>query len=96
MTDIDMVDRPPAGWFALNVMRKEKRKWDWVALMVDVSPDELKHRLCKIAFLYVHPNDYKPDGSRTAREAWVVVPGKHRNAEAAWDAIQDAIEAGLH
>jgi hypothetical protein len=53
MTDIDMVDRPPAGWFALNVMRKEKRKWHWVALMVDVSPDELKHSLCKIAFLYV-------------------------------------------
>ena len=62
-------DRPPSGWFALDVMRKESRKWDWVALMVDVHPDELKHCLFKTAFLYVHPNEYRPDGSRTAREA---------------------------
>jgi hypothetical protein len=28
------LDRPPAGWFALDVVRKgEGRKWDWVALM---------------------------------------------------------------
>lgn len=33
--------------------------------------------------------EYKPDGSRTAREAWVRVPGKHRNHDAAWDAFQD-------
>jgi hypothetical protein len=72
--NITTLDRPPAGWFALDVMQKEARKWDWVALMVDVHPDELKHCLCKVAFLFVHPNEYKPDGSRTAREAWVRVP----------------------
>jgi len=46
---------------------------------------------CKVAFLYVHPNEYRPDGSPTAREAWVRVPGKHRNKEAAWDALENMI-----
>jgi hypothetical protein len=90
MTAIEDLDRPPPGWFVLDVMRKGSRKWDWVALMVDVHPDELKHCRCKTAFLYVHPNEYKPDGSRTA-PALVSVPGKHRNADAAWDAFQDVI-----
>jgi hypothetical protein len=67
------LDRPPTGWFVLDVMRS--RGGDWVALMVEVHPDELKHCLCKIAFLYVHPNEYRPDESRTARETWVRVPG---------------------
>ena len=53
----EYLDRPPAGWFALAVMRTEWRKWDWVALMIDVPFDELKHCLCKTAFLYVHPNE---------------------------------------
>jgi hypothetical protein len=79
MIDIHTFDRPLPGWFAIDVLRKESRKWDWCALMVDVPPDELKHCLCKIAWLYVHPNEYKPDGSRTAREAYVRIPGKHRN-----------------
>ncbi len=68
-TIIEYLNRPQPGWFALDVMQKENSKWDWVALMVDVHPDELKLCLCKIAFLYVHPNEYKPDGSRTTREA---------------------------
>ena len=90
--NITTLDRPPAGWFALDVVRKEARKLDWVALMVDVHPDELKHCLCKgVAFLFVHPNEYKPDGSRTAREAWVRVSGKHRTKDAAWDALEDMI-----
>jgi len=42
MTAIEYLDRPPSGWFALNVARVEKRKWDWAALMVDMHPDELK------------------------------------------------------
>jgi len=53
----EYLDCPPTGWFALDVMRKGKQK-SWVALMVDVHPDELRHCLCKTAFLYVHPNDY--------------------------------------
>jgi hypothetical protein len=87
----EYLDRPPAGWFALDVMRKEARKWDWVALMIDVHPDELKHCLCTTAFLYVRPSEYRPDRSRTAREAWVRIPGKHRNRDAAWDALEDMI-----
>jgi hypothetical protein len=72
---IEDLDRPPAGWFALDVMKKDRCKLDWVALMVDVHPDELKHGL----------------GSRTPREAWVRLPGKHRTMDAAWDALEDMI-----
>ena len=72
---IPIIDRPPAGWFALDVMRAgSSRRWDWCALMVDVDPDELKHCLCKIAFLYVHPDEYRPDRTRVAQEAWVSIP----------------------
>jgi hypothetical protein len=63
-------DRPPAGWFALDVMRTEWRKWDWVALMIDIHPDDL---------------------DRAARHGWVRIPGKHRNKDAAWDALEDMI-----
>ena len=43
-TPIEYLDRPPAGWFALDVMKAGSgRKWDWVVLMIDVPPDELKH-----------------------------------------------------
>jgi hypothetical protein len=87
----EYLDRPPVGWFVLDVMKAGSGKWDWCALMIDVPPDELKHCLCKTAFLYVHPNDYKPDGTRTAREAWVRLPDKHRNKEAAWAAFQDIL-----
>ena len=47
------------------------RKWDWVALMIDVDPDDLKN--CTCDFL----------------QRWVRVPGKHRNQDAAWDALQN-------
>ena len=89
---IDVLDKPPAGWFPLDVMKaSDGRKWDWVALMVDVHPDELKYCQCKTAFLYVHPDDYKPNGNRTAHEAYVRVPGRHRNADAAWEALHKII-----
>jgi hypothetical protein len=71
---IEYLDRPPAGWFALDVMKTGSGQRDWCALMIDVHPDELKHCLCK-----------------TAREAWVRIPGKHRNRDAAWDALQNMI-----
>jgi hypothetical protein len=32
---LEEFDRPPAGWFVLDVMRKQARKWDWVALLID-------------------------------------------------------------
>ena len=65
------------------------------SLMIDVHPDDLKHCQCKVAWLYVHPQDYQPDGRR-AQEAWVRVPGKHRNKDAAWNAFREmlAVAAG--
>jgi hypothetical protein len=87
----EYLDRPPSGWFVLDVMRRESRKGNWVALMVDVHPDELKHCQCTTAFLYVHPNEYKPAGDRTAREAWVSIPGKHRSKDAACEALENMI-----
>jgi hypothetical protein len=65
------LDRPQPGWFVLDVMRSEDRKWDWVALMIDVHPED--HRL----------------GHRPVRECWVRIAGKHRNRDAAWEALQD-------
>ena len=89
MTQI--LDQPPAGWFPLDVVKNSGRGREWCALMIDVDPDELKHCHCKIAFLYVHPDEYKP-GNRTAQEAWVRIPGKHRDKDAAWDALQELLE----
>jgi hypothetical protein len=39
MPKLEELDRPPPGWFVLDVMRKS-RTWDWVALMLDVDPEE--------------------------------------------------------
>lgn len=87
--EIGAIDRPPAGdWFVLDVMKTAPRSREWCALMIDVDPKELKYCRCKVAFLYVHPNEYRP-GSRTAREIWVRIPGKHRSRDSAWDALED-------
>ena len=72
---IEYLDRPPAGWFVLDVMRKEWRKWDWVALMIDVHPDD---------FISWKRNTSAPC-------CWVRIPGKHKNKDAAWDALQDTM-----
>jgi hypothetical protein len=37
---IEELDRPPAGWHPLTVMRRKRRGGDWVALMIDVDPNE--------------------------------------------------------
>jgi hypothetical protein len=42
MTAIEYLDRVPAGWFVLDVMRKEARSSSWVALLLDVEPDDFK------------------------------------------------------
>jgi hypothetical protein len=90
MTAIETLDRPPVGdWFVLDVMRGKGGRSDWVALMIDVHPDDLKRCFCKTAFLYVHPSAYRPEAGRTAREAWVRIPGKHRNRASAWNAFED-------
>jgi hypothetical protein len=92
------LDRPPAGWFPLNVMRKEEgRKWDWVALMVDVDPDNLKYCACDFpALFFVHPDEWRPAEGRVAHQAYVRVSGKHRNADAAWEAIHEMMAAALN
>jgi hypothetical protein len=38
--NIEYLDRPPAGWFVLSVMRKERRGWDWIAWMSDADPGD--------------------------------------------------------
>jgi hypothetical protein len=79
MSTVLTLDKPPAGWHALDVMRagSNSRKWDWVALMIDVHPDDLK--------------SYRP-GSRKAQQRWLHIPGKHKNKDAAWDALRDILE----
>jgi hypothetical protein len=73
--EVTEFDRPPAGWFPLDVMKKESRKWDWVALMVDVDPENLKHCACNFpALFYVHPDEYCPAEGRAARQATFVYP----------------------
>ncbi len=84
-----VVDMPPADWFILDVMRRKSRKWDWSALMVDVDPDDLKTCRCDFpALFYVHPDEYRP-GHRTVHQCWVRISGKHRNRDAAWNALEE-------
>jgi hypothetical protein len=95
MATIPHLDVPPPGWYALDVVpRKEARAGvltEWVALVVDVHPDELKHCQCKIAMLYVDPNEHRP-GNHVAREAWLRIPGRHRSKQAAWSALQGLMQ----
>jgi hypothetical protein len=73
MSNIEYLDRPPAGeWFPLDVFRRGQRGADWSGLSVDVHPDELKHCHCEVAFLFVDPDEYRPEGNRTAREVWLL------------------------
>lgn len=75
--EVTFLDRPPAGWFTLEVMRADgRRRLDWVALMIDA-----------------HPDDFKNYRVETAREAWVRVPGKHKNRDAAFDALEAMLAA---
>jgi len=54
-------------WFALDVMKNQERKWDWVALMLDVDPDDLKNCICDFpAKLYVPPDENRPGGANSA------------------------------
>lgn len=73
---MEYLDRLPAGWFILDVMRTEGRAWDWVALVIDVNPDD------------INPDDHKTWGHR---EGLVRVPGKHRKRGIAWEALENMI-----
>jgi hypothetical protein len=91
MTAIEYLDRLPPGWFALDVMRSEARKRDWVALLADVHPDDLKNCTCDFpALFFVHPKDYR-SGDRKVNQGWFRIPGKHRNRDVAWDALENMI-----
>jgi hypothetical protein len=68
------LDHPPADRFVLDVMKKESRKWDWVALMIDIEPEIFK----SCAWV-------------KARSALFRIPGKHRNRDLAWDALEEVI-----
>jgi hypothetical protein len=57
--NITNLDRPPAGWFALDVMQKETGGRDWVALMVDTHPDTARQAWVRI-----------PGKHRTKDAAW--------------------------
>jgi len=86
------LDRPTAGWFPLDIMYESDSKRDWVALMIDVEPDDLESCTCEFpALLYVHPKKYRP-GPRKVEQRWLRVPGEHRNKAAAWDALMELIE----
>jgi len=75
MTDIQYLDRLPAGWFVLDVMRQKSRGCDWVALAVDVDPDDLKNHACDFpALFYVHPKEHRP-GERKAQHNGSVFRG---------------------
>ena len=89
------LDTPPAGWNVIDVMPTGscRRAQEWVALMIDVPFDDLKHCLCRTAWLYVHPNEYRPDGNKIAQQAYVRVPGKHRTHKAAWRAWEELVAA---
>jgi hypothetical protein len=72
-------------------MREKPRKWDWVALMVDVDPADLKNCVCGFpALFWVNPNDYRA-GDRVASQRYLRIQGKHRNWESARRAIENAI-----
>jgi hypothetical protein len=38
---VEDLEQPPPGWFVLDVMKKAARKSDWVALTIDVHPEDL-------------------------------------------------------
>jgi hypothetical protein len=75
MTAKEYLDRPPPGWFVLDIMKRRSRSWDWSALVIDIDPEDLR----------------AGGRSRDRAEAWVRIPGKHRHREAAWEALQDVI-----
>jgi hypothetical protein len=67
-----ILDRPPAGWFVLDVAREKWPRWDWCALMVNFDPDE-------------------PCWPTAREQTWVRIPGKHRDRDAACDALDDML-----
>jgi hypothetical protein len=88
---IEYLDRLPPGWFIVDVLPETEntRCRNWAALLVDVDPDDLKTSECDfLARFYVDPDDYQP-GSRKTHQGWFRFPGKYKNRDLAWDALQE-------
>jgi hypothetical protein len=95
-TPIEYRDLPPGQWFALDAFPTEEepvtgRAREWAGLLVDVPPDQLKNCVSRVAFLFVHPDEYRPDPNHVAREVWVRIPGKHRSQNRARKALDDLL-----
>ena len=74
MTAIEYLDRPPSGWYVRDVMRIDLSRPYWAALMADVHFDDAP--------------DHARAGRRV-RDCWVRIPGKHRDRDAAWEAVEE-------
>jgi hypothetical protein len=90
---LETLDRAPPGWFVVTLTRAKSRGWDWVALMVNVDPDEMKN--CSffrdsVSFLWINPSEHRPC-PRMVSECWVRIPGKHRSGESAERALEGKI-----
>ena len=71
MSAIENFDSPPPGWFVLEVLRAESRKWDWSALMIDVDPDEYiagRIAACRSCFVRIAGKHKNRDAAWAALE----------------------------
>jgi hypothetical protein len=46
-TMIEYIDRPPGGFHPLDVMQQKTRSLYWVALLIDVHPEDFKACACQ-------------------------------------------------
>lgn len=91
---IEYLDCLTPRWLVLDVMRagNSSRGRSWVALMVDVDPNDLKTCVCEFpTLLYVHPDEHRPS-TRIAHQRWFRIPGKYRNRDAAYDALEEMMQ----
>jgi len=60
---LERFDRPPNGWFVLDIMPETMAGRRWVALMLDIDPDEIRkpHRECWVTI---------PGEHRSRDDAW--------------------------
>jgi hypothetical protein len=76
MTATEYLDRPPSGWFVLDVMKRRLRGHDRVALMANVHPEDIRRgAFDRVAY----------------KEGWLKIPGEYRNRDAAWDEMDNLI-----
>jgi hypothetical protein len=65
MSDCEIVDAAPAGWFALGVVRD--RGWKWAAMMIDVSLDQAVRRPHDVRSVWVRvPGKHRTKEAATA------------------------------